>query len=223
MNLSVYNDAVKELAIPKLTAFLKMVEDMVEIENWIKMRAPEKREQMLEAFKQSKELRKEFVAYYENETGTESDFSEWETADLPETPAEPAPEPPSGPETMAEQGLQGTDDTPSAEKPKPKAKAKKATTPAPTPTATPASFVEGAFEQIIADVAGLDAEQSKVNLVEAEDRMEFEHVRIGALLHHVQTSEHYVTLGYDTLREMIAAETGLHYRKAMHLINNSRS
>lgn len=64
MNLTIYTEAVAELAIPRLTAFLKAQSDTVEIENWSKMRAPEKRESLLEASKQSKELRKEFVGFY---------------------------------------------------------------------------------------------------------------------------------------------------------------
>lgn len=235
MSFAIYKQAVEALPIPKLTAFLKEVEDTVEIEGWAKLRAPEKREQILEAFNQSKELRKEFVAFYELTTGKASDWSEWETGDLPglaEVPA-PAPTPETGVDPLeVAADFQGTDDSPPtsgavsgevveddpAPEPAP-APATKAVTKTLSAIAVSA-FVEGAFEQIVADVAGLDAQSAKISLIEAEDRMEFEHIRIGALLSHIQKSQHYITLGYDNLREFLAAETGLHYRKAVYLIAN---
>lgn len=213
MNLVTYQKAVDETPIPKLTAFLKVVEDVVEIEGWIKMRAPEKRAQMMEAFGQSKELRKEFVAWFEQETGKSSDFSEWETAALPPV-ADTPPVSDAAPETTAT-------DEPDAPAPAPVAVVeKKAKATAVAMQKASSVFVEGAFEQIVADVAGLNAQQSKINLIEAEDKLEFEHIRIGALLSHIQKSQHYTTLGYDNLREFLAAETGLQYRKAAYLISN---
>jgi hypothetical protein len=238
MNLSIYQKAVEETPIGKLTAFLKDVEDIVEIEGWAKLRAPEKRAQIMEALGQSKELRKEFVAWFATETGKDSDFSEWETAALPpvdgapapavETPVdeadEPAtPEPAPTPEPATEPDNHDIPQEVATPEPAPtpvpvKGKGKSATKAVSTTLSS--VFVEGAFEQIVADVAGLDAQQSKINLVEAEDRLEFEHVRIGALLSHIQKSQHYTTLGYDNLREFLAAETGLQYRKAAYLISN---
>jgi len=199
MNLTIYKNAIEDLAIPKLTAFLKMVSDTVEIEGWSKLRAPEKRSQMIEALGQSTELRKEFVVFYGDEKGTDSDFSEWETAELPglEGEAEPAPEPPTG---------TGTEIAPVA-----------TTSP---DTAKSGTFVDTAFGIIVSEVAGLNAYQSKINLREAEDRMQFEHIRIGAILAHIQKSEQYIKLGYDNLREFLHAETTMDYRKGVQLIKN---
>lgn len=247
MNLTAYRNAIDTMPVPKLTAFLKAVEDTVEIEGWAKLRAPEKRDTMMEAFAQSKELRKEFVAFFEQETGKTADFSEWETADLP-TPPEAAPEP--APEAT-EATTEAAPETPASEPelpladpaPEPPVDPEPAPAPEPAPEAPKATgkkgkavattgpnwvghtplhsaFVEGAFEQIVSDVAGLDAEASKLNLKDAEDKLEFEHIRIGALLSHIQKSQHYVTLGHDNLRTFLAAETGLQYRKAMYLIEN---
>jgi len=198
MNPIIYKEAVEALAIPKLTAFLKLVTDTVEIEGWSKLRAPEKRANMLEALEQSSELRKEFVVFYGEEKGTDTDYSEWETSDLPEvseTPQEPAPEPPTGTDVSKATAYTPTQDTPTA-------------------------FVEGAFEVIVSEVAGLDAVQSKANLHEAEDRMQFEHIRIGALLAHIQKADLYIQLGYDNLREFLHAETTMDYRKGVQLIKN---
>lgn len=238
MNLVTYQKAVDETPIPKLTAFLKAVEDTVEIEGWAKLRAPEKRSQLMEAFGQSKELRKEFVAWFEQETGKESDFSEWETAALPPVAGDPPVEAVAA-EINAAGAIQSASEAAIATSDAADAQPKLAFDPEPAPApvaAVPAKasnpkatatikaassvFVEGAFEQIVSDVAGLDAQQSKINLIEAEDKLEFEHVRIGALLSHIQKSQHYTTLGYDNLREFLNAETGLHYRKAAYLISN---
>lgn len=213
MNPKIYNDAVSQLAIPKLTAFLKLMEDHVEIEGWAKMRAPEKRENMIDALTQSKELRKEFVVYYADDTGNEADFSEWEVATAALTESEDAPVSETGGDTLEPDDVTAPD-------PKPESAPKDA---APTPAliqTAPTAFVEGAFEQIVSDVAGLDAQASKISLTEAEDRMEFEHIRIGALLSHIQNSQHYLTLGYDNLREFLASETAMDYRKGTYLISN---
>lgn len=219
MTLATYKQAVEGLAIPKLTAFLKAVEDTVEIEGWAKMRAPEKRENILAAFEQSKELRKEFVAWYEQDTGKASDFSEWETADLPAIDGAATATADTPPDEPAPEVYVGTS-TPVEPEPAPAPVNLHVVSKTALATTAATVFVEGAFEQIVADVSGLDAQASKMNLAEAEDRMEFEHVRIGALLSHIQASQHYVTLGYDNLREFLAAETGLHYRKATYLIAN---
>lgn len=207
MNMTIYQDAIQQVAIPKLTAFLKTQNDLVEIEGWAKMRAPEKRTNLIEALTQSKQLREQFVAFYGEETAKEVDFSEWEVAIAEDAEAPEA-------ETVAEEA------TPAETAPD-EIEDAEIVDEAPAPVAaTPTTFVEGAFEQIIADVAGLDAQASKANLLEAEDRMEFEHIRIGALLSHIQSSEHYQTLGYDSLKEFMLAETGMQYRKGMYLIGN---
>lgn len=83
-------------------------------------------------------------------------------------------------------------------------------------------FVDDAFQAMIADVAGLDAEASKAAVRHAEEDLEFEHMRLGILLGHIHTSQHFMTLGYDNMRQYLAAETGLEYRKAMHLVQNAR-
>lgn len=214
MNITIYSDAIAQLAVPKLTAFLKKpeVEEIVEIEGWSKMRAPEKREQITEALKQSKPLREQFVAFYAEDTGNEADFSEWEIA---------AAEEPTEGDQPADAAPAGEDTPPADAAPAEKAKDQ----PDPKPSSeviqnSATAFVEGAFEQIVADVAGLDANASRINLIEAEDRMEFEHIRIGALLSHIQNSQHYITLGYDNLREFLAAETAMDYRKGTYLISN---
>lgn len=242
--MQTYDDAITALPIPKLTEFLKAQVDMVEIEGWAGMRAPEKRTQMLEALKQVKELRKEFVAFYAEATGKDSDFSEWESANpAPDEAAAPDPDgnasSESAPVADAAPATEATTDEPElpmgqepiaaaiadaevvAESPAPaksKAKGKAVAMPA-----TPAAFVEGAFEGIMAEVAGLDAQQSKANLQEVENALEFEHIRIGALLSHIADSQHFTTLGYDNIRGFISGETNMDYRKAVYLIANFRT
>lgn len=215
MNLPTYKEAVSQLSVPKLTAFLKLVSDYVEIEGWSKMKAPEKKENVIEALTQSKELRKEFVVFYAEETGNEADFSEWEMTDADANP--PAETEDNDPGT--EDDVSNGDGTGGETETKGEVVTSEATAPA-TISAAPTAFVEGAFEQIVSDVAGLDANQSRTNLQEAEYRMEFEHIRIGALLAHIQSSQHYITLGYDNMREFLAAETALDYRKGTYLISN---
>lgn len=222
MNLSIYKTAIAAIAVGKLTDFLKLpaVAEIVEIEGWSKMRAPEKRDQLLEAFGQVKQLREQFVVFYADQTGKDADFSEWEiaAADPADAPADDAtpPDEATPAETSDDEPMQGTDDS----------QTELVTTPAlnmtlPGPAIQHSTvFVEGAFEQIVSDVAGLDAQSSKASLLEAEDRMEFEHVRMGALLAHIRDSQHYITLGYDNMREFMATETGLDYRKGTYLIAN---
>lgn len=210
MQLTAYENAVKELAVPKLNAFLGEQKDIVEIDDWSTFKAKEKREALLEAFKQSKPLREQFVAYYAEVTGNESDFSEWETSDLPDDGG--AEEEPKAESTPKGNSIDPEDSQPTT------TEVAQATNYA--PGKAPA-FVEGAFAQIVSDVAGMDAHDSDQNLREMEDNLEFEHLRMGVLLSHIQKSNHYVTLGYDNMREYLAAHTGLHYRKAMFLISNA--
>ena len=192
MQLPVYSEALNDLAVSKLNAF---VTQHGKPADWTSLKAAEKRAKLLDMFKEQKELRKEFVVFYADTTGNEADFSEWETA--PTTKAEEA-------EQKAEKGV--------------------ATVP-PADTVTITSpltgtYVDGDFETIASEVAGLDAENSKKNLMEAQGRMEFEHIRIGALLSHIQSSQHYTTLGYNNMREFLAAETTMDYRKGTYLVSN---
>lgn len=84
-------------------------------------------------------------------------------------------------------------------------------------------FVDDAFSTMVADVAGLDAVASSAALLAAEESLEFEHMRVGVLLSHMQSGEHYLTLGYNNLREYLAAETTVGYRVAVYLINNANA
>lgn len=208
MNLSAYENAVTELSVPKLTEFMKANVDFEPIDGWSKMNAKTKRKTLVARFEGNKEYRKQFVAFYADATGTDADFSEWEQADIPFEGTEPETE---TVETDA------PTETPAAA-PAETSGASEVVSGAPP---TVPHFVEGAFETIISDVAGLSAVESADNLKSLEDRLEFEHVRLGALLSHIQKQEHFKTLGFNTLKDYVEANTALDYRKAMFLIRNS--
>lgn len=198
MQLAMYESAVNELAIPKLTDFLKANSDIIEISGWSGMKAPEKRGALMEGFGMSAELRKAFVAYYEDVTEVSSDWSEWEQGDLPDVP---------GLDTDVEETLPVPADTPAPQ----------------IAGATQPQYVEGAFATIVSDVAGLNAEDSNAALIAIEDNLGFEHIRMGVLLGHIHKSQHYVQLGYENMRAYLAANTNLHYRKAMILVANAQT
>jgi hypothetical protein len=203
MQSLMYSSAVSELAITALSKFLKEKEATTgTIENWTKIKAGEKREAFKAMLEGNKEARKEFVVFYGDQTGTASDFSEWEQGDLP----------------YLEGGGGAAEEAPQTVPPATDTGLSVATAEGPVP-----QFVEGAFHQIVADVAGLSAQDSDTNLRQIEDNLEYEHLRMGILLAHIQHSEHYITLGYDNMREYLTAHTGLHYRKAMFLISNAKA
>ena len=218
MQKPIYADAVTETAIKSLTDVLKDAVDILEIEGWSKMKAPDKRANFLEALTQSEELRKKFVFDYGQRTGTPTVFSEWEAGDEP-TVEDAAPP------------VEDTLATPPAPDEVPEAELILATDPDldPTPSQTPAlvtehamgTFVEGGFEAMKADAAGLDAVMSDSALKSAEENLEFEHIRLGVLLSHISNSQHYLTLGYENMREYLSVVSGLDYRKAMQLIRNA--
>lgn len=234
MQLNAYKNGLAALAVPKLNAFIKNNEDLaLNIEGWGNLKATEKREALLEAFKENNVAREHFVAFYGEETGDDSDFSEWETEDLPDVvtgpasladPQEPEAEPeaadlsPAEADAAAESSLE--EDAAAFD-------AALAETSAGTGNSVAQHqatiFVDGAFEQLVSNVAGLNAEDSDANLKEMEDRLEFEHIRLGVLLSHIQKAQHYLTLGHDNMREYLAARTSLHYRKAMFLISNAET
>jgi hypothetical protein len=218
MQFAIYSAAVSELAIPKLGKFVKEHADtLTTLDGWSKMKAAEKREALLTALGAEAEARKAFVAFYFEETGSEQDWSEWETADLPED---------AGLTTVADE----TDDTPELPLDGTDAGQSELELPA-APVAiigggtSHPQFVEGAFEQIVSDVAGLDAENSDKNLRELSERQAFDNLRMGVLLSHIQSSQHYITLGYDNMRTYLSDQFGdtLQYRKAMFLISNANA
>ena len=233
MKLAVYTDAVNDIPVSKTSAFLKTQSEILEIENWNGLRAPEKRTQFIEALGVSIEFRKNFVAFYNEVKGTDQDWMEWEgEGETPELEvqeemlmpgeAEPSEEPVA--EEPVVEDAEVVSETPKPTKAKPKAK--------PVSTATETFgiskagtsagvYVEGAFEQIVADAAGLDADQSTSALRSVEEDLEFQHMKIGILLAHISKSQHFLTLGYANMREYLDAETGIHYRKGMHLIQNA--
>ena len=209
MKTTIYIDAVKEVQINKISEFLKTQDELVTIDDWSTLRAPKKREQFLEALGMSLELRKNFVTFYNTVKEAEADWTDWEDA---ETTAE-VPDAEIVEETPAK--------TTKITKPK-KAGLPATSTFGISPAGTPAGlFVEGAFEQIVADAAGLNAEQSTSALKSVEEDLELQHMKIGVLLGHITASEHYMTMGYQNMREYLDAETGIGYRKAMHLIQNA--
>ena len=208
MQSKIYSAAVGELAVTKLSKFIKAT-TLPDLGDWGKMKATEKRGALIKALGESSEARKEFVVFYGDETGSEQDWSEWETADLPSEGSAPDSTPDEAPEIIV-----GTS-TPVEET---TALEVVHTLPAAAP-----QFVEGKFDQMVADVAGLNAEDSDNNLREMEEQLEFQHLRMGVLLSHMQSSELYLTLGYATLRDYIVDRTGMQYRKAMFLLSNANA
>jgi len=233
MKTAIYTDAVKDLTVKALSEFLGTVDKIIEIDDWSTFRAPAKRDVFIEALGQSPEMREAFVAFYSTNTGSPQTFAEWEDENAAAPVAETEVfDPPSG------------ESEPEPAKAKAKAKAKPVIQEAEivdetdehidvaiadsaietgTGLMTPfvGSFVEGAFEQIVSDAAGLTAEQSTVALKSVEEDLEFQHIRIGVLLGHISKSEHYMALGYENMRGFLQAETGMDYRKAMYLIKNA--
>lgn len=196
MQLSVYKDAIEATAIPKLNTFLKDNEDtQPPITGWGKMKSGDKRDQLLKLMEANKPLRELFVQFYAEETDTEQDFSEWE----------------------AESAEAATDAVQTVQTPAPIEGEVQA-----PQVAASATFVEGAFEEMVSNVAGMDAVTADSAFLALEDQREFEHIRLGILLGHIQASEHFTTLGFSNLREYLAARTDLEYRKAIYYINNAR-
>lgn len=202
MKSNEYKTAVTALSIKDLGAFLKS-QDILEVENWSSMRAPEKRENFMQALAASIEFRQKFVGFYNENSGENVDWITWEDA-IDE--AEPTEEPVSEGDTgEAEPAVPATTETFNISK----------------AGTVGSSFVDGDFDKIVSDAAGLDANQSTAALRAVEEDLEFQHMRIGVLLSHIQKSQHYLTLECDNMREYLSKFTGLHYRKAMQLIQNA--
>lgn len=208
MQLPVYTTAIKELPVPKLNKFVKDMGEAgytIAIDEWASMKAAAKRDALvaeLQSNTAATELRKEFVAFYDAETGNENDWSEWETAELPleGAPAETAPV-----ETAPVEAAPAT----------------AVAAPATAPSFAP-QFVEGAFHQMVADVAGMSGEDAEANLDISENNSEFENLRAGILLGQIQATQYYAVLGFDNMRAYLAEKRPhLQYRKAMFLISNA--
>lgn len=211
MKPNLYQEAIAKTSIPHLTKFVKAND--ITITGWAKLKSDDKREALMNVLKASSDHRVSFVAFFAEtnpDAGYSASWADWEN-DESIADAEAAAETEAEPEADTEA------DTPEPETLPATADA----SPAITQPTTPA-FVEGAFANMIADASGLDAKASTSALRAVEEDIEFHHMRIGALLSHVQSAQHYVTMGYDNMREYLAGETSIEYRKGMYLIQNVR-
>lgn len=204
-----YEGLVESLKIKDLGDFLKSQSDIVTLTGWSKMKAPEKKQEFLDALPQSEDLRKNFVAFYNDLMETEITFAALEgddAGDGAETETETEPGQPDL--------LEGTATEVVAANPEAFNVSKGGT--------VAHSFVEGDFGKIVSDASGLTAEQTSAALRACEDDLELQHMRIGVLIMRAHDAQHYMALGYENMRAFIAGETGLEYRKAMQLARNAR-
>lgn len=210
MKTPLFTDAVTELKVTELTTFLKDNPEF-EIVGWKDKKAAEKRDDFLSALKQSLNMRREFVAFYSTLSSREdlsNDWQDWE-ADLAAEDIENAEtiEDPdaAGKAVVAEieEALGATSD------------------PHQVVAVHHGSFVEGGFERMVADVAGMEEPDATANLRDAEQDIHHNYVKMGILLAHVQRKELFLAAGCENMREYIAKHTELKYRKAMYLVANA--
>lgn len=210
MKTPLFTDAVTELKVTELTTFLKDNPEF-EIVGWKDKKAAEKRDAFLSALTQSLNMRREFVAFYSSLSSREdlsNDWQDWE-ADLAAEDIEDA-------ETVEDPDAAGKAAVAEIEEvlgvtPEPKT----------VVSVHHGSFVEGGFEQMVADVAGMEEPDATANLRDAEQDIHHNYVKMGILLAHVQRKELFLAAGCENMREYIAKHTELKYRKAMYLVANA--
>lgn len=244
MKMKEYSEAVQAIKVSALKTFL--VEQGALPEDWDKLLpgGTKKRERMMQMLKANEALRGDFVAFYQKTVDGEApNFAFWEEKAAPAgteeeaSQAEYVPIPDDGtgvpkyapPNNVpAEDGNQtgGEMDVPEEGEqtsiPGDTLMVPAASVPLSgvTTASTPSVIVEGYFDQVSSDVAGLSPADALTALQVIEESKEESYFRMGALVSHMKKTEAHAALGYENLRALIADQTHLEYRTAMYLATN---